>query len=129
MSEIAEAKKGRPFLTIDWEMINKILSKGGRVPDVVFLTGVSAATLARRIQDEHGLTFSEYRELQLSETRMKILNTQLEVALEKKDPMMLKHLGEHFCGQVSQTHNKNLSVTTSVEDFFRKLHEEDQNAG
>jgi hypothetical protein len=125
MTEVVKNLGGRPVLKTDWDLLHKVLSRGGRMADCVYFTGLSASTIERRIRDEHDMTFNDYRELHLSQTRAKILDKQIEVALEG-DPTMLKHLGEHLCGQITKT--QNLNVNTSVEDYLRRLDKE-LNAG
>lgn len=121
MTEIVSNSRGRPCIIFDWDLLNKILSRCGRMPDCVFYLGISASTIERRIRDEFDMTFNEYRDLQMSDVRMKISDKQIEVAL-KGDPTMLKHLGEQYLGQSAK--NQNLNVNTSVEDYLRQLHGE-----
>lgn len=114
---------GRPRQIRDWVLIDKILSLGGRMPQVCYLTGVSKFTITEWIREEHDMTFSEYRESRLSGTVLKIFEKQLEVAM-KGDVQMLKHVGEHLGGQVPKA--QNLVATSTVEDFIRSAKEQDE---
>lgn len=118
MTDFFSVSRGRPLVEIDWALIDRILARGGKMPDCVYLTGVSASTIERRIREEMGMTFNDYRQLQLTSLRLKILDKQVEVAMEG-DSAMLKHLGEQYCDQ--STKNQNLNVTASVEDFLKAL--------
>jgi hypothetical protein len=129
MTEIVKNLGGRPIIETDWELLNKVLARGGRMEDCVYLVGLSASTIERRIREEHDMTFSNYRDLQLTGIRMKILDAQIDKAINEKDTVMLKHLGEHLCGQVPKSQNQNLNVNTSVEDYIRGLRSGDINAG
>jgi hypothetical protein len=88
------------------------------MPDCVYYMGISASTIERRIRDEFDMTFNAYRDLKMTDVRMKISDKQIEVALQG-DPTLLKHLGAQYLGQSDK--NMNLNAAVSVEDFLRKL--------
>jgi hypothetical protein len=93
------------------------------MPDCAFLLGVCASTIEKRIRAEYDQTFSEFRDEHLTNVRMRILEAQFEKAFKDKDTQMLKHLGEHFCGQVSKSQTLNLNATIGVEEYLKRLNE------
>lgn len=123
MTDIEHSSRGRPLIKFDWSLLDKVLARGGRMPDCVYLTGVSASTIERRIREEHDCTFNEYRDQMMTDIRMRILDTQIDVALKDRDSAMLIHLGKQYLGQSEKS--QNLNVSTSVEDYLRGLHGQD----
>lgn len=119
MTDLLSTSRGRPLIEFDWNLLDKTLSRGGKMADCVYFLGVSASTIERRIRDDMGMTFSDYRELQLTGLRMKILDTQADVAIKDRDSAMLIHLGKQLCGQSDKTQNLNVGV--SIEEYLRQL--------
>lgn len=120
MTELERNSRGRPLIEFDWDLLNKTLARCGRMPDCVYFLGVSASTIERRIRDEYGMTFNEYRDLHMTGTRMKIMDAQLKVGIEMLEPSMLIHLGKQYNGQSDK--HQNLNVSASVEDYLRSIH-------
>lgn len=127
MTEIDRSSRGRPLIEFDWTLLNRTLARAGKMPDCVYLMGISASTIERRIRDEHGMTFNEYRDLHMTGLRMRILDKQVDVAINGGDSAMLIHLGKQFNGQSDK--NQNLNVNASVEDFLRSLHNQEGEDG
>jgi hypothetical protein len=39
MTEILSNSRGRPLIEFEWDLLNKTLSRGGKMPDCVILLG------------------------------------------------------------------------------------------
>lgn len=89
---------GRPEKEFNWEVLDAILQYGASKLDCAELTGVSEDTIDRRIKEEHGKNFSEYREAKKSKMRMKLRQKQFEMALKGNVPLLI-WLGKNELGQ------------------------------
>lgn len=118
MTEKKDVTRGRPVIIFDWKLLDKTLARAGKMSDCVYMLGVSASTIERRIREEYDMTFNEYRDLQLTDLRLRIFDKQVEVALAGSETL-LKHLGENLLGQSQK--NQNLNIGVSIEDYLRQL--------
>jgi len=98
-------KVGRPQKEMDWKLIDSILQFGARLVDCSEICEMSDDSIQRRIKEEFGLTFSEYREKKMSRIRMKLLQKQYDVAMAG-NPAMLIWLGKNLLGQSDKTEVK-----------------------
>jgi AraC-like DNA-binding protein len=97
-------KVGRPEKEFDWKLIDSILQFGARLIDCCEMLEVSDDTIQRRIKDEFGCTFSEYRERKMSKMRMKLLQKQFDVAMSGNVALLI-WLGKQHLGQSDKAEN------------------------
>lgn len=74
-------KIGRPKKELDWKLLDSILQFGARLIDCSEMCNMSDDSIQKRIKEEHGCTFSEYRNRKMSKMRMKLLQKQFDVAM------------------------------------------------
>lgn len=91
-------KTGRPEKELDWYLLDSILQFGAKLIDCSEICKMSEDSIQRKIKEAHGCTFSEYREKKLSNTRVKLLKKQIEVALSGNVPMLI-WTGKQLLGQ------------------------------
>ena len=51
---------GRPMISIDWDVVNKMLEAGAKGTEVAAKLGIHADTLYNRCAELYGMTFSDY---------------------------------------------------------------------
>ena len=81
--------------------------------------GVSEDTIDRRIKEDHKKTFSEYHELKIARTGLKLQQKAIEAALSGNTTLMIFCL-KNLCGwadraEVDQT-NTNIEIKLDPED-------------
>lgn len=95
-------KSGRPPKPIDWIIVDQFLMAGCTGTEIAANFHIYPDTLYRRVQDEFGITFTDYA-AQYDEKGKSLLRVkQFEKALEK-DNSMLIWLGKQRLGQKDKT--------------------------
>lgn len=102
---------------INWEVVDAILQYGATLVDCAEMAKVSDDTLANRIRDLHGCTFTEYRNRKMSKVRISLARKQYDVAMSG-DRTLLIWLGKQWLGQSEKSEVK--QVTTNIEEFIKK---------
>ena len=82
-------KIGRPEKEINWDKLDAALQFGARMLDCRGLLDVCEDTIAEKIKEKHGVTFSEYRLLRMSTMRTKLLQKQFDVAMSGNVSMLI----------------------------------------
>lgn len=95
---MTKIKAGRPQTKFNWEVLNAILQYGATLLDSSEILGVSEDTIQRAIKKEHGITFSEYRNKKMGRVRIKLLQKQIDVAMNGSVPLLI-WLGKQYLGQ------------------------------
>ena len=79
---------GRPYAELDWSKLEGYCSLKANLKDCVELLGLSEKCIRKRIKEKYDLTFTEYRELKMSRTRMTLSQKALSMA-KNGDRLML----------------------------------------
>lgn len=91
---------GRPKKDFDWELLETLAS----FPDVILQEDiaqcmkVSLDTVANKIKEKHGVTFSEFRKQRQGITRKNLFAWQLKAAQRGSVPMLI-WLGKNYLNQ------------------------------
>lgn len=92
---------GRPTKTIDWNAVEQYLIDGCTGTQIAQILGMHADTLYRTYQDQFGKNFSEFSQTCLQQGNKKLLNKQMDVALNGNTSMLI-WLGKQRLGQKDQ---------------------------
>jgi hypothetical protein len=87
--EPVEPSKGRPALDFDWPVLDAMLQFKVTKKFCADYLGVSEDTIDRRIKDKHNMKFSDYHELKMSRTGLKLQQKAIEMALKGNTTMMI----------------------------------------
>lgn len=119
MAKELKVKKnlGAPVKIINWEVVDAVLQYNAKLEDAAEIAKVSSETLANRIKEEHGCTFSEYRDRKMSKIKVSLARKQYDVAMSG-DRTLLIWLGKQWLGQSEKSEVK--QVTTNIEEFIKK---------
>jgi AraC-like DNA-binding protein len=89
---------GRPKKELDWKVLDSILQFGATLIDCAEMCEMSDDSIQRRIKDEYGCTFTEYRNRKMSRMRVKLLQKQYESAMAGNTALLI-WLGKQHLGQ------------------------------
>lgn len=92
-------KKGRPKMTIDWNIVNPMLEAGCSGEEIAAFLGCNADTLYLRCKKDHNMVFSAYLQIKAAKGDSLLRMRQFEVAYKDKDKAMLIWLGKNRLGQ------------------------------
>ena len=95
---------GRPEKEMDWRLLDSILQYGASLIDCSELLEMSEDSIQRKIKEESGQTFSEYRESKKSKIRMKLRQKQYEMAMNGNVALLI-WLGKNELGQKDKLEN------------------------
>lgn len=87
----------RPKLEIDWKELDAMMQFGPSLRFVADHFGVSHKTIERRIQEDKGLTFAEYKELKMDKVRLKLQQKIISKALNGDNVALIFAL-KNYCG-------------------------------
>jgi AraC-like DNA-binding protein len=93
---------GRPKKELDWKVLDSILQFGATLIDCAEMCEMSDDSIQRRIKDEYGCTFTEYRNRKMSRMRVKLLQKQYESAMAGNTALLI-WLGKQHLGQSDKT--------------------------
>jgi hypothetical protein len=88
---------GRPFVPIDLEQLKALMRFKPRVEDCAAFFKCSPDTIERRIRDEFDLSYAEFRDENMVQTRFALVQQALNKAM-KGDNTMLIFCLKNFCG-------------------------------
>lgn len=94
-------KLGRPEKELDWHLLDSILQYGAKLIDCAEICKMSEDSIQRKIKENFDCTFSRYRDMKMSKTRVKLMQKQIESALAG-NPVMLIWTGKQYLGQVDK---------------------------
>jgi len=80
---------GRNKIEIDWMIVDNLFEYGATIKMVAHVIGVSVDTVEKRIKEEKETQPSDYRDGQLSKTRVKLIQKAIEKALGGDNTMMI----------------------------------------
>ena len=103
---------GRPKKELDWKVLDSILQFGATLIDCAEMCEMSDDSIQRRIKDEHGCTFTEYRNRKMSRMRVKLLQKQYESAMAGNTALLI-WLGKQHLGQ-SDKNDVNVSGDVAI---------------
>lgn len=83
-------------IEINWKILDALLQRGISRADCANALEVSPETLLRRIKEHKGMTFEEYAEKQLGNTRIKLTELALHKAIHMNSEKMLALCLKHF---------------------------------
>lgn len=94
-------KNGRPRIDLDWVQLEILCKLHATEEDCAEVLSVSVDTLAAKIKEKYGQSFSEYFAEKSKIGKLSLRAKQYQVAM-LGDTKMLIHLGKHMLGQVDQ---------------------------
>lgn len=108
---------GRPFIDVDWKIVDGLLRHQCTCEEIAGELGISADTLTNRIKEKDGgiySGFSEYAASKKLSGKARLRSTQFAQALEG-NTRMLDKLGDVYLGQSKEQehlppHDKNLEM-------------------
>jgi len=122
MSDTSEkkprAKMGRPPVQIDWALVDKLCHIHCTKSEIAAVTGVSEDSLERHIKKKFGQTFAAFWEQRAAVGKMSIRRTMFDMAVNKKDRVMLIWLSKNLMGfaeRIEQKSDVRADVKTEVE--------------
>lgn len=112
-------KMGRPIKDIDMERLATLMRFKPRLEDCAAFFKVSNDTIERRIRDEHGITYAEFREQNMVHTRFALVQAALRKATNGDNVMLIFCL-KNICGwkdqYQSETTNNNIKLVYNLEN-------------
>jgi len=84
-------------IEIDWAVLDAILQFKPTLKVCADVIGTSTDTIEKRIKEEHGCTFSEYRDKKMGKVKIKLQQKAIEMALSGNATMMIFSL-KNLCG-------------------------------
>lgn len=81
----------------DWSVLDALVQRGATKKDAAGVMDCSCDTIERRIKEKFETTFTEYRELRMAGTRLKLIEVALTKA-EQGDNTMLIFCLKNLCG-------------------------------
>ena len=72
-----------------WEKLDGLLALGSHKPMCAAIMDCSEDTIVKRIKDEYGITFTEYREMKLSVTKVKLIQKAIQKAMSGENVMLI----------------------------------------
>lgn len=79
----------QPKVEVDWKILDALLQFKVTLNYCSEYLGVSNDTIQRRCKEEKGVSFSEYHELKLQRTAVKLQQKAIEMALAGNATMMI----------------------------------------
>ena len=118
---------GRPIKEIDWKLLDSVLQFGAKLMDCSDILEASDDTIQKRIREQFGITFSEYRERRMSKMRMRLLQKQYDVAMQGNVALLI-WLGKQHLGQTDKQEINQKTEIKTVEQFIREKSKELEDA-
>ena len=111
-------KKCPSHMKLDgWDLIEAIIPFASE-EYLAFRLGMSIETLNKRIKEEKGMTFLEYKNKKKEMVKISVMQKQFEIAMEG-NPSMNIWLGKQYAGQ-SDKQETNLKSETGIKVSFEK---------
>lgn len=101
-------------IDIDWKVLDALLQFKVTLNYCSEYLGVSNETIQRRCKEEKGVSFSEYHELKLQRTAVKLQQKAIEMALAGNATMMIFSL-KNLAGWSDKLESKVDIDTTKIE--------------
>lgn len=116
---------GQPAKITDLEMLKRSMRWRPSLADVATLFACGVRTVQDTIRREFDMTFEEFRDMHMAETRRQLVEKALEMALDKVEPSerMLIHCLNNLCGWNSGNAN---STVVQVKAEANVLSESDK---
>lgn len=86
---MSDSTPGPDKTEIDWTVLDTALAFGPSRQTCADLLGISIDTLKRRVQEKHGMTFSDYAEGKFAKTKMKLITKAIEMGIGGNVPMLI----------------------------------------
>lgn len=119
-----ENKDGRNKITIDWDKVNSLLTARCDGTAIASMLGIHPNTLYRRVEEEYGISFSDYQTQKRAEGCSMVLAKQFQAAMAG-DRSMLIWWGKQYLGQKDKldhtSNNKDIGVATPLDNIRTKL--------
>ena len=108
---------------IDFNIVDTALYYGATLGQVQYLleragSKISTKTISRHVQEEKGMTFTEYREHMHGGAKLKLQQKQFEIAM-KGNASLLIWLGKQWLGQSDkqeEKHTGTVNITIDKDD-------------
>jgi len=99
---------GRPKIEFDekdWKLIDVACQYKHSEQGIADLLDCSLDTLVRRIKEQYGCTFAQYRNKRIAKTKHSLFGKQVEVAMNGNVSMLI-WLGKNYLGQSDKSEVK-----------------------
>lgn len=80
---------GRKKIDIDWKLLDGVLQYKPSMADCEEHLGCSHDVIEKNIKEKFGLTFVEYRDRKMKNTRMKLVQRALKMAFNENPTMLI----------------------------------------
>ncbi len=105
---------GRKKISIDWELVDNMLSYHCTGTEVAAIIGMHPNTLYRVCEEVHNISFSDYSTQKKANGKQLLRQKQFDVAMSG-DKTMLVWLGKQYLGQADKM--EQTATVTNVEVF------------
>lgn len=116
-----ENKTGRPFIDVDYKLIDNYLKAQCDGVGIAAALGVCPDTLYNRIKEKYSLTFSAYAAIKKAEGKEMLRAKQFQSAMEG-DKTMLIFLGKQYLDQKDKK-----EVTATLVNEIEEISDEELN--
>jgi hypothetical protein len=113
---------------IDWKIVDTALHSAANLGQVVWSLNqqgydICKRTLQKKIEEKYNMTFTEYREYQLSGTTIKLIQTALGMAFAK-DRVMLIFCLKNLAGWTDKQEQITIDKSETIETFLKRIKEQ-----
>lgn len=109
----------RPEIPIDWKRVDELLTAGCLGTEVAAYLGMHPDTFYHRVEEKHGMGFSEYFAGKKSNGNALLREAQYTKAMKKSDNTMLIWLGKQRLGQ--KENSGEMVISDDVLKAFNEL--------
>lgn len=96
-------KRRRKPKEINWQIFEMLCKRGEPTKQMHSLLGIkSEKTLRLRVKKQYGQTIKQVRSRFNLNLQKKLLDAQIEIAVDEKNVTMLIHLGKHYLNQTDK---------------------------
>jgi hypothetical protein len=89
LSDDANPQLGRPLIDIDMDKLKSLMQLSPNREEAASVMGCSVDTIERRIKENTGLTFSEFKEIHFAPTKMSLKQLALKLAIDGNETMLM----------------------------------------
>jgi len=97
---------GNNLKFVDWDIVKNLLNHQCTQSEIASIMGMNPKTLATRVQRDFGMNWAEFSDLHTGQMKQNLRQAQFELAIEKKNPVMLIWLGKQYLGQLDKPEPK-----------------------
>jgi len=107
-------KVGNQLKHIDWEVVKNLLNHQCTQAEIASILNMNPKTLGSRVQRDFGMSWKDFSDLHTGEMKHSLRRAQFELAVEKKNPVMLIWLGKQYLGQLDKPEPKQQDTKINI---------------